>query len=85
MASSEIKTNIQKWETKDEPQTSYIYKIRQITIKIMEHTHIHIHPWAKSKETNKNKVQETDMVNKRNKRLYLPVKNKTKAQTGKQN
>ena len=26
MASSEIKTNIQKWETKDEPQTNDIYK-----------------------------------------------------------
>ena len=28
MALSEIKTNIQKWETKDEPQTNESYKIR---------------------------------------------------------
>ena len=40
MALSEIKTNIQKWETKDEPQTNGSYKIKQIIIKIMEYTHI---------------------------------------------
>ena len=57
MALSEIKTNIQKWETKDEPQTNVSYKIRQIIIKIMEYTHTHIHPWAKWKQSNKNKVQ----------------------------
>ena len=57
MALSEIKTNIQKRETKDEPQTNGSYKIRQIIIKIMEYTCIHIHPWAKSKQFNKNKVQ----------------------------
>ena len=44
MALSEIKTNIQKQETKDESQTNDNYKIRQIIIKIMEYTHIHIHP-----------------------------------------
>ena len=44
MAFSEIKTNIQKQETKDEPQTNSSYKIRQIIVKIMEYTHIHIHP-----------------------------------------
>ena len=44
MALSEIKTNIPKQETKDEPQTSGSYKIRQIIIKIMEYTHIHIYP-----------------------------------------
>ena len=44
MALSEIKTNIQKRETKDEPQTNGSYKIRQIIIKIIEYTHIHIHP-----------------------------------------
>ena len=49
MALSEIKTNIQNQETKDEPQTNDSYKIRQIIIKMMEYTHIHIHPWAKSK------------------------------------
>ena len=43
----------------------------------MEYTHIHIHPWAKSKQSNKNKVQWIDLVNKGNKKLYLPVKNKT--------
>ena len=32
------------------------------------------------------KVQQVDLVNKVNQKLYLPVKNKlTKAQTGKQN
>ena len=45
MALSEIKTNIQKQETKEEAQTSGSYKTRQIIIiKIMEYTHIHIHP-----------------------------------------
>ena len=43
MASSEIKTNIQKQETKDEPQTNCSYKIRQIIMKIMEYTHTHTH------------------------------------------
>ena len=33
MALREIKTNIQKWETKDEPQTNGSYRIRQIIIK----------------------------------------------------
>ena len=75
MALSEIKTNIQKLETKDEPQTNDSYKIKQIIIKIMEYTDIH--PWAKSKQSNKNKVQEVDLANKGNQKLYLPVKNKT--------
>jgi len=44
MALSEIKTNIQKGETKDDPQTNGSYKIRQIIIKIMEYTHTHIPP-----------------------------------------
>ena len=44
VALSEIKTNIQKQETKDESQTNGSYKIRQIIIKIMEYTHIHIYP-----------------------------------------
>ena len=43
-ALSEIKTNIQKRETKDKPQTNGSYKLRQIIVKIMEYTHIHIHP-----------------------------------------
>ena len=44
MALSEIRTDIKKRETKDEPQTNGSYKIRQIIIKIMEYTHIRIHP-----------------------------------------
>ena len=77
MALSDIKTNIQKQETRDEPQKNGSYKIRQIIIKIMEYTHIHIHPGANSKQSNKNKVQQVDLANKGNKKLYLPVKNKT--------
>ena len=57
MALCEIKTNIPKQETKDEPQTNGSYKIRQKTIKLMEYTHIPTHPWAKSKHSNKNEVQ----------------------------
>ena len=75
MALSEIKTNIQRRETKDEPQTNGSYKIRQIIIKIMEYTDIHIHPWAKSKQSNKNTVDWPAI--KGNHKLYLPVKNKS--------
>ena len=39
IALSEIKTNIQKPETKGEPQTNGRYKFRQIIIKIMEYTY----------------------------------------------
>ena len=39
MALSEIKTNTQKQETKDEPQTNGSYKIRQIIIKMMQYTY----------------------------------------------
>ena len=42
----------------------------------MEYTHIHVHPGAKSKQSNKNKVQQIDQVNKGNQNLYLTVKNK---------
>ena len=42
----------------------------------MEYTHIHIHPQAKSKQANKNKVQQTDPENKGNQKLYLPVNNR---------
>ena len=41
IALSKIKTNIQKQETKDEPQTNGSYKIRQIMLKIVEYIHIH--------------------------------------------
>ena len=44
MALNGIRTNTQKQETKEEPQTNGSYKIRQIIIKIMEYTHIRIHP-----------------------------------------
>ena len=44
MALGDSKTNIQKQETKDEPETNGSYKIKQIIIKIMEYTHVHIHP-----------------------------------------
>ena len=57
MALSEIKTNIQERETKDEPQTIGSYKIRQIIIKIIEYTHMHSYSWAKSIQSNKSKVQ----------------------------
>ena len=49
-----------------------------------EYTHIHIHPIAKSKQSNRNKVEQIDLENKGNQKFYLPVKNKTKAQSGKQ-
>ena len=81
MALSEIKTNIQQWETKDEPQTNGSYKIRWIIFKIMEYTHIHTHPWAKSKQSNKNKWQSIDPANKGNKKLNLPGENKTNSST----
>ena len=77
MALRESKTNIQKKETKDEPQTNGSYKTRQLIIKIMEYTHMHIHPWAKWKQSNKNKVPSVDLANKENKKLYLPVKRKS--------
>ena len=41
----------------------------------MEYTRTH--PQAKSKQSNKNKVQQIDLANKGNQILYLPVKNKT--------
>ena len=50
----------------------------------MKYIPIHIHSYIKSRQSNKNKVQQIDPVNKGNKKLYLPLKNKlTKAQTGK--
>ena len=72
MALKDSKANIQKQETKDEPQTNGSYKSRKIIIKIMEN--IHIHPWTKWKQSSKNKVQYIDSANKGNKKLYLPIK-----------
>ena len=60
---------------------TFITTIESVT----EYTQIYIHPYSKSKQSNKNKVQQIYLVNKGNQKLYLPVKNKTKAQTGKQN
>ena len=77
MALREGKINIPKQETKDEPKTNGSYKIRQITIKIMEYIHKHIHPWAKWNQSSKIKVQYIDLANKGNQKLYLPVKKKT--------
>ena len=69
---------------KDEQQTNGSYKIRQIIIKIMKY--IHIHPQAKSKQSNKNKVQQIDLVKKETKNDIHQLRIKlTKAQTGKQN
>ena len=47
----------------------------------MEYTHTHIHPCAKSKQSNKYKVQQIDPMKKRNQKLYLPVKKKTNEST----
>ena len=47
----------------------------------MKYTHIHIRPRAKRKQSNKNKVQQIDRVNKESQELYLPVKNKTNLST----
>ena len=71
MALSEIKTNIQERETKDEPQTIGSYKIRQIIIKIIEYSHIHTHPSAKSIQSYKSKVQLNDPVNKGNQKIIF--------------
>ena len=65
-------TRNQRWT-----QTNGSSKIRQIIIKIMRYTHIHIYPWAKSKQPNKNEIQLIALANKGNKKLCLPVKNKT--------
>jgi len=40
MKLSDIKTNTQKWETKDEPQKNGSYKIRKIIVIIMEYTYM---------------------------------------------
>ena len=50
MEVSEIEINIQKLETKDEPQTNGSYKIGKIIIKIMEYTYI---PMSKVKTVQK--------------------------------
>ena len=42
---------------------------------VTEYTHTHIHPKAKLKPSNKNKVQQTDPVNKGNQKLCFPEQN----------
>ena len=42
----------------------------------MEYTYVHI-PMSRVKQSNKSKVQQIDLTNKGNKKLYLPVENKT--------
>jgi len=81
---SEIKTNTHKQEAKVEPQKNGSYKIRQIVINIMEYMHRHIHPWAKWKQSKNNKIQQTDLSNKENQKLYLPVKRKRTVRESKQ-
>ena len=95
MALHEIKTNIQKWEAKDEPQTNGSYKIRQIIIKIMEythtHTHTHTHTYIYTHEQSENsptkiKYSRLTWWTKEIKNYIYQLRTKlTKAQTGKQN
>ena len=81
MALSKIKTNTQKRKTKGEPQTNGSYKIRQIIIKIIQYTYT---PISKIKAVQQVLSTVDWNGNKGNQKLYLPVKNKTKAQTGRQ-
>ena len=60
MRLSEIKTNIHKWETKDELQTNGNLKIRQIRIRIMEYTHIYVHSWES--ENNLTKIKNSRLT-----------------------
>ena len=55
---------------------SPMQKQRFITIEsVTEYTHIHIYPSSKSKQSNKNKAQQIDPVNKGNPKLYLSEQN----------
>ena len=42
---------------------------------VTEYTQIHIHPQAKSKQSNKYRVQQIDPANKGKQKLYLPEQN----------
>ena len=91
MALSEIKTNIQKRETKDEPQTNGNYKIRQIIIKnkgihTHTHTHIYIHTDEQSQHSpTKIKYSRLTQQTKEIKNDIYQLRTKlTKAQTRKQ-
>ena len=52
-------------------EVRFITTIKSVT----EYTYIHMHPQAKSKQSNKNKVQQIDPANKGNQKLYLPEQN----------
>ena len=70
MALSELKTNIPKQETKDEPQTNGSYKIRQIIINIVKYTHI-----QNQNSPTKIKYNKLTQQTKETKKLYLPEQN----------
>ena len=50
-------------------------RLRATIKSVTEYTHIYIHPLTKSKQFNKNKVQQTDLANKGIQKLYLPEQN----------
>ena len=86
MVWSEINTNMQKWETKDEPQANCSYKIRQKIIKIMEYTHIHIYPKQNQNSSAKRKYNRLTQQTKEAKNFIYQLRTKlTKVQTAKQN
>ena len=86
MALIETKTNIQKQETKDEPQTNGSYKIRQIIIKIMKYIHIHIHPKQSQNSPTNIKYSRLTQWREGIKNYIYQLRTKlTKAQTWKQN
>ena len=80
MSLRESKTNIQKQETKDEPQTSGSYNIREILIKIMEYTQK-----QSQKSPTKTKCNRLTQQTKETKNDIHQLRTKlTKAQTEKQ-
>ena len=81
MALTEIKTSIQKQESKDEPQTNGSYKIRQIIIKVMEYTHNIYTPEQSQNCPTKIKYNRLTWWTKEIKKLYLSVNNKTNLST----
>ena len=83
MALSEIKTNIQKWESKDEPQTNGSYKISHIIIKIMEYTHIYIYTHEQSQNSPTKSYSSLTWWIKEIKNYIYQLRTKlTKSQTG---
>ena len=82
------KTNTQKQETKDPPQTNDSYKIRQIRMKIIEYTHIHVYPEAKPEQSKKKKLKKDNKLTqwtKETKSDIHQLRTKlAKEQTGKQ-